>query len=440
MTEKTTVFDPSQLTPLPEEWAAALDQSIEPVRQRLSGAGKAGLAAMFDACYRSTLETATEISTDGSFFILTGDIPAMWLRDSSAQVRHYLAAAPAQPLFARLVKGVLHRQMHCILADPYANAFNREADGSGWQDDLTTMSPAVWERKYEIDSLCHPFHLAWDYFQATGDNPMAEVVFQQALQQVIRVWQTEQDHNRSPYHFQRLSGPPSDSLPHNGHGNPVQPVGMTWSGFRPSDDACQYGYLIPSNLFAAQVLQECYDMLRYANAELAGRCQSLRQQILTGVREHGHYQHPVFGPIYAYETDGMGHYNLMDDANVPSLLSLPYLGICGPDDEVYQNTRRFVLSRHNPYYFAGTAARGVGSPHTPGPNIWPISLCVQGLTTSDPSEVEALLNTLEQTTAGTGLMHESFNCNQPSDYTRPWFAWANSIFAELILHYLRLIA
>ena len=122
----------------------------------------------------------------------------------------------------------------------------------------------------------------------------------------------------------------------------------------------------------------------------------------------------------------------MDDPNVPSLLALPYLGICEPADEIYLNTRRFILSESNPWYFKGSAAQGVGSPHTPDNYIWPIGLIIQGMTAEDPEERMPLLHTLVATDAGTFSMHESFDVDDPARFTRPWFAWADSLFAEYV--------
>jgi meiotically up-regulated gene 157 (Mug157) protein len=208
---------------------------------------------------------------------------------------------------------------------------------------------------------------------------------------------------------------------------------MTWSGFRPSDDACQYGYLIPSNLFAARALQSAVLLAQALGDEaLAQEAAALGEEIAAGVRAHGVVEHPEFGSILAYEVDGLGNANCMDDANVPSLLALPYLETCSPEDTLYRNTRRFVLSKANPYYYTGSFASGVGRPHTPEGYIWPISLCVQAMTSTDLDEIAALLHTLLHTTGGTGFMHEGFDPDAPENFTRSWFAWANSMFGQLV--------
>lgn len=254
------------------------------------------------------------------------------------------------------------------------------------------------------------------------------------MQTVTDVFTTEQHHESSPYYFVRMNCPASDTLPENGHGTPVTYTGMTWSGFRPSDDACRYGYLIPANLMACKALES---MILFAHMmgdqALKGTAEKLCSDIHLGILAHGIVNHPQFGEIYAYETDGAGHYHLMDDANVPSLLSLPYLGVCSPEEPVYLRTRSYVLSAHNPYYFCGDAARGIGSPHTPDGFIWPISLCIQLMTATSAEEKAACLKLLLSTHAGTGFMHESFHRDDPARFTRSWFAWANSLFGETIM-------
>nr|WP_090806716.1 glycoside hydrolase family 125 protein [Paenibacillus sp. 276b] len=413
----------------------AIKETIERVTSKLSHRPK--LAQLFQNCYPNTLETTFQQLEDGTAFVITGDIPAMWLRDSSAQVRHYIGDAVKDSELADLIKGVIRKQMFYINLDPYANAFNREGNNHGHKDDITEHNPWVWERKYEIDSLCYPIQLAYLFWKATGDIEIFDDVFQEAVLNILDLWTKEQRHEQSPYTFERLNCPETDTLSYGGRGTPVAYTGMTWSGFRPSDDACTYGYLVPANMFAAVALRYIVeinkDVLRHQ--DIGRRSQLLLDEIEEGIQTYAITEHPVYGRIYAYETDGMGNYNLMDDANVPSLLSLPYLGYCKADDPVYLNTRRFILSKDNPYYFAGEKAKGIGSPHTPHNYIWHIALAMQGLTTEDPEELEQLLVLLETTDADTGFMHEGFDVNDPGKFTRPWFAWANSICSELIMKY-----
>lgn len=393
---------------------------------------------MFRACVLNTLETTCELLDDGTSFVITGDIPALWLRDSSAQVTPYLRWLSADPALRRLVVGLVLRQARAILLDPYANAFNLDPRGAGFPGDKTEHHPLVWERKYEVDSLCAPLDLAWRAWKIAGVTEVFSPALRAAAAVVLDVWEREQDHEaRSTYRFERFDCPPTDTLGREGRGSPVGPTGMTWSGFRPSDDACTYGYLIPANMYAAVVLGRLAEAARavWNDEALARRAEALEASIRRGLDAHGQVDHPTWGRVWAYEVDGLGHSLLMDDANVPSLLSLPYLGFVAPDDPMYLRTRALVLSATNPYYFEGRAARGIGSPHTPDRHIWPISLAIQGLTALDPDEVEAVLDALESTDAGTGLMHEGFDADDPQTFTRPWFAWANSLYAELLIRY-----
>ncbi|WP_136607507.1 glycoside hydrolase family 125 protein [Paenibacillus dokdonensis] len=393
------------------------------------------LAKMFRQCYPNTLETTTRLLDDGTTFVFTGDIPAMWLRDSSAQVRQYLPFAKEDKDLQRLIGGLVSRQVECILIDPYANAFNEQPNYKSWDQDLTEMGPWIWERKYEIDSLCYPIQLSYLYWKATGNTDIFDAKYRKAAKSIIELWKTEQNHfEDSQYLFARTQGPKSDTLRNNRKGMPVNYTGMTWSGFRPSDDACTFGYLVPSNMFAVVVLGYMEEIAReiYKDEDWEEAAAVLKEEIDFGIQTYGTYRHPKYGKIYAYETDGFGNHNLMDDANVPSLLSIPYIGYADKNDPVYQNTRRFILSEENPYYYEGTVAKGIGSPHTPDRYIWHISLAMQALTSIDAAEVQEIVDTILRTDADTGFMHEGFHVDDPSQFTRPWFAWANSIFAELI--------
>lgn len=391
-----------------------------------------GLWEIFRQCFLNTIETTVQ-QTPGDTFVITGDIPAMWLRDSTAQVLHYLRFADQEDV-ADMVEGLLQRQADCILRDPYANSFNREEiSGSPHNRDLPKVSGWVWERKYEIDSLCYPLWLAEKFYNKTGRTGFLDEKFADMIRSILTVFRTEQDRNSSPYYFIRTDCPPSDTLTRDGRGEPVAVTGMTWSGFRPSDDACKYGYLVPSNLFAVRALKSAETLAKLmGKASLAEEAADLGAEIREGVLRHGLVEHPKYGKMYAYEVDGLGNANLMDDANVPSLLALPYLEVCAKDDPLYLSTRAFVLSPENPYFYQGTLARGIGSPHTPEGYIWPIALCVQAMTSTDIQEIAEILNTLMRTHGGTGFMHESFDPNAPEQFTRDWFAWANSMFGELI--------
>ena len=392
--------------------------------------------AMFQNCFWNTLETTAEIEGDGTAFVITGDIPAMWLRDSSAQVRQYIRFCKGSSAFRSLLEGLIRRQTACILLDPYANAFNKTDNGAGHSGDITERSPWVWERKYEIDSLCAPVELAWLYYRQTGATSVFDAQFKCAMDAIVSQLRLEQRHMElSTYRFERHNGVQSDTLSHNGLGAPVGYTGMTWSGFRPSDDACRYGYFIPANMYAVVTLRYLEEIARsvYNDNKFASLAANLRCEIDGGINRYGVVNSPEFGEIYAYEVDGLGNHNLMDDGNIPSLLSIPYIGYHQSSDPIYQNTRRFVLSGCNPYFYTGKFANGIGSPHTPEGYVWHMSMIIQALTSNDLSEIKRIMEMLIATDAGTGFMHESFDPNDPVSYTRGWFAWANSLFAELVI-------
>ncbi|WP_298842426.1 glycoside hydrolase family 125 protein, partial [uncultured Clostridium sp.] len=376
------------------------------------------LKKTFKNCYLSTLATTTSLLKDGTTFVVTGDIAAMWLRDSSAQVKHYLPLVTKDSQIARIVEGLINRQIKYIGIDPYANAFNKEPNNHGMKADKVLQDPWVWERKYEIDSLCYPVQLAFQYWKLSGSKDIFDETFQKTMYTILDLWKIEQYHEeKSQYRFKRENCPNTDTLSNDGKGSPVTFTGMTWSGFRPSDDACTYGYNIPANMFACVVLKYIGEIALsvYGDEKLATEAKELNNQIEEGIRTYGIVENDQFGKIYSFETDGLGHYNLMDDANVPNLLSIPYLGYTTVDDEIYQNTRKFVLSIQNPFYYQGKYAKGLGSPHTPHGNIWPIGLIMQGITSKDPQEIVELTEMIIQTDDGKQCMHESFNPDNPHD-------------------------
>lgn len=407
------------------------DRLFTQIAERLGGE----IAGMFRRCYLDTLDRTIQLLPDGSAFVVTGDIPAMWLRDSAAQLTPYLHFVADDPQLAETALAVSRRQLEFIKLDPYANAFNATASGAGHHTDQTEMSPWVWERKYEIDSLAYPIQLAHDLWKLTGRTDHL-ASFPDAARLIVDLWATEQHHReKSPYRFQRFDGAPTDTLAGEGLGGPVGVTGLTWSGFRPSDDVCTFHYNVPANMFAfvelghiAEIATDVFD-----DDDLAAAAGNLREVIGQAIAAHGTATAPSGDTVYAYEVDGLGGVLLADDANTPSLLSLPLLGWCAVDDPAYLRTRNFVLSPDNPFYFTGTVAAGVGSPHTPHGTIWPIALAVQGLTARTDEERHGILAALMRTHAGTGFMHESFHKDDPAVYTREWFSWANAMFCELVL-------
>ena len=393
------------------------------------------LRTTFVNCSLNTL-TTTVRATGDDVYLITGDIDAMWLRDSCAQVLQYLEISPRTPDVQRLIRGLLKRQFKCILSDAYANAFNAEENGNGHdEDECGARNPLVFERKFELDSLCYPLFLAQRYYDYTDDAAVFDETYFRVCERILEVFETEQDHrNKSPYYHYRPTQAPEFSVPERGKGGPCAVTGLIWSGYRPSDDPCVYGYFLPGNMFVAVVMRGLYKIaLRFQRADIAKRAKKLYKAVKKGVAKYGTVKHPGYGRIYAYETDGLGNYNLMDDANVPSLLGLPYLGWCKESNRIYRNTRRFALSADNPCYHTGSVISGIGSPHTPENTVWPISLMMEGITTDDGERINEIVKTLLRTTDGTGYMHESINADDASDYTRAWFAWANSLFAYFLI-------
>lgn len=390
------------------------------------------LKEVFHKCFFNTIETTTFFEDDGSAFIITGDIPAMWLRDSSAQVMQYLYFAKQCPSVQRLVKGLLKKQFSYILIDAYANAFNREANGNGHAYDLDKQSPWVWERKFELDSLCYPLWLLLQYYEKTGDHSCMDDLFFKAFDKIIEVFQIEQDHAEKSAYYHEITGCAKKHW--CGHGTPVSGGGLVWSGYRPSDDKCSYGYYLPGNMFIVAVLTKLAPVFRdvVCDAARAEICERLAGEIQSELERLAVVE--INGKrVYALETDGLGHYNLMDDANIPNLLAMPYYEYPYIDKEVYENTRARMLSFANPYYFEGKVLKGIGSPHTPKNRVWPLSLIIQALTSDDAREIEDCVQMVVNSTGGTGYIHESVDKDDDRIYSRAWFAWANSLFAYLIL-------
>ena len=414
----------------------AVEAEIKRVKQLLTNPK---LAWMFENCFPNTLDTTVHYrERDGKpdTFVYTGDIHAMWLRDSGAQVWPYVQLANQDPELKRMLEGVIRRQFLCINIDPYANAYNDGPTGGDWMSDNTDMKPELHERKWEIDSLCYPLRLAYQYWKVTGDASIFDADWIQAITNILKTFKEQQRKDgNGPYHFTRKTERALDTLNNDGLGAPVNPVGLIVSSFRPSDDATTFQFLVPSNFFAVTSLRKAAEILTKVNGEkkLAGECTALADEVEAALKKYAVYQHPEFGPIYAFEVDGFGNHMLMDDANVPSLLAMPYLGDVDIDDPIYQNTRRFVWSESNPYFFKGTAGEGIGGPHVGYDMIWPMSIMMKAFTSQDDEEIKWCIRSLMDTDAGTGFMHESFHKDNPAKFTRAWFAWQNTLFGELIL-------
>jgi len=415
----------------------AVEKAIEESKKKIQDEK---LRWMFENCFPNTLDTTVRYKTKNGrpdTFVITGDIDAMWLRDSSAQVWPYLPLMKEDKDLQLLIAGLINRQAECIRIDPYANAFNDGPLGSYWETDHTQhMVKELHERKWEIDSLCYPIRLAHRYWLLTKDTSVFNADWHGAMKRIIQTFKEQQrKQSLGSYSFTRDCDRPTDSQINGGWGAPVKPIGLIVSSFRPSDDATQYGFLIPSNMFAVVSLRQLAEIAHsvYDDDGFAGECTALADEVDAAIRRYGTSNHPVCGRIYAFEVDGFGNALCMDDANVPSLLAAPYLGYCSFKDAVYQNTRKMIWSDNNPYFFSGKAGEGVGGPHVGLNYIWPMSIIMKALTTDNAEEIKACLKLLRDSDGGTGFMHESFHSENTSDFTRSWFAWANTLFGELIL-------
>lgn len=414
----------------------AVERKIKEIKKMLKNPY---LAWMFENCFPNTLDTTVHFRhLDGKpdTFVYTGDIHAMWLRDSAAQVWPYVQLANEDSKLKEMLEGVIRRQFLCINIDPYANAFNDGPVGGDWQTDMTDMKKELHERKWEIDSLCYPLRLAYHYWNVTGDVSVFDETWIKAITNVLNTFKEQQrKEGVGSYTFQRRTERALDTLNNNGLGAPVNPVGLIVSSFRPSDDATTLQFLVPSNFFAVTSLRKAAEILLEVNKDtaLAEECTKLANEVSNALKKYATYNHPKFGTIYAYEVDGFGNQLLMDDANVPSLLSLPYISDVDIDDPIYQNTRRFVWSNSNPYFFKGSVGEGIGGPHIGYDMVWPMSIMMKAFTSQSDEEIKDCIKMLMNTDAGTGFMHESFHKDDAKNFTREWFAWQNTLFGELII-------
>ncbi|WP_163959446.1 glycoside hydrolase family 125 protein [Sphingomonas insulae] len=417
----------------------AVEAEIKRVKAKM---GDPELAWLFENCYPNTLDTTVKVGiVDGKpdAFVITGDIEALWLRDSSAQLQTYVHLAPKDPALRRLFAGLIARQARCILIDPYANAFMEEPtalSNLGARTDQTEMKPGVAERKWEIDSLCYPMRLAHGYWTATRDKTPFDALWAKAMARAVATFREQQRKtDKGPYHFQRLNVSPTETLMFEGYGAPTRKVGLIHSMFRPSDDACLYPFLIPSNLFAVAALRMLATVQREARGDTAAAADSeaLAAEVEAALNAHGRMADGQGNTVWAYEVDGFGNAIFMDDANVPSLSGLPLLGAADRRDPMFRRTAALAWSERNPYFFSGQAARGIGGPHIGLDMIWPMSIITHAMNSDDDAEIRQCLAWLKATHGGTGFMHESFHKDDPAKFTRSWFAWANGLFGELIL-------
>lgn len=372
------------------------------------------LQKIYQRAYDEAYSRHAVLERDGTTFVSTGDISMEWLRDSSATMTPYIGLAVTDSYVRSMLRGTIARQAKYIQIDPYANAFT-----SGYR---------VAERKFEMDSLLYPIWFSYLYWKATGDRSIFTPQVQHSFQRVLATLRTEQRHTRRS-HYRH------PELANGGRGTPTAFTGLVWTGFRPSDDAARYQFNIPDNMFGVVVLRDLTEIEKkvYRDGHTAENAWGLSDQIQRAIERYGLVNVPGFGRIYAYEVDGYGHANLMDDANVPSLLSIPYYGYVNAHDVVYRATRNFILSPRDPYFFQGKYAAGIGSPHTPHGYVWPLALVMQALTSTDQSEIDRVMKYIVASDTGDHRLHESFNADWPESYTRDDFAWPNALFAQMML-------
>lgn len=432
------------------------------------------LARIFENAFPNTLDTTVKWHVDGTeknekkgfffnfgtegawqgpqSFIVTGDINAEWLRDSTNQLAQYQRLAKKDKAIQTLILGAINTQAEFLIEAPYCNSFqppppSKMSPNDNQQPD--NVHPAyepsqVFECKYELDSLAHFLSLSNQFYQNTGSTAFLTNRWYEAIYNLLEVLDQQSNptfspisgaYTRNTYRFQRNTNTGTETLSLGGIGNPLNHgTGLIRSAFRPSDDATILGFYIPANAMIAVELKRAAGVLsKVGQSGLAKNLKTRGETIEKGIWEHGVVNHKTWGEVFAYEVDGYGSSILMDDANLPSLLSLPLLGFVNADDKTYQNTRKMILSKEgNPYYLEGRAFKGIGGPHIGPQYAWPMSLLVQAMTSDDDEEIDRLLQSVKQASP-LGLIHESVNVDRVKEYTRSWFAWANSVFAQTIL-------
>ncbi len=420
-----------------------VSKAVEAEIERVSGLIRdPELRWLFGNCFPNTLDTTVflgQLDGKSDAFVITGDIDALWLRDSAAQLRPYLHLVRKDPHLAELFRGLIRRHARCVLLDPYANAFTRDpasTAGLHWsKNDRTEMKPGVAERKWEVDSLCYVLRLAHDYWRESGDSEPFDDTWARAARLIVATFREQQRYaGPGPYRFQRHSTQPTETTL-AGIGVPTRKHGLIHQAFRPSDDACTFPCNIPGNLFAVATLRELATMARAVlkDEALAEDATALAAEVEKAVFAHGVMQLPDGRQVLAYETDGFGNHLFMDDANVPSLLGLAYLRCLPADYPLWRTTADAVWSDANPWFFRGKAAEGIGGPHIGEGQVWPMSIIVRALSSDDEAVIGWSLRTLRNTHAGTGFMHEAFDKDDPARFTRHWFAWVNGLFGELVV-------
>ncbi|TKA66085.1 hypothetical protein B0A49_07832 [Cryomyces minteri] len=443
-----------------------VSQGVEDAITRVKGdIADPDLSRLFENSYPNTLDTAVKWkgyaannSDEELTFLITGDINAMWLRDSANQMQSYLPllnASASNNSIASLYRGVINVQARYLLTSPYCNSFqppvksgikpSPNPSSTGDTVSPTYNNQSVFECKYELDSLAAFLEVSTNYYNATQDIEFfgkyqwvdaVNAIMTVAEAMTTRTYAPNGSVNVSPYTFTRLTTRASETLENDGKGNPTQNgTGLIRSAFRPSDDATIFQLFIPANMMFSRYLASASEIMSQLHGcgDLASRMSTLGSNLRGAISAYGIVNSITHGSIYAYEVDGYGSQIIMDDANIPSLLSAPLIGYLDASDLVYQNTRKLLLSSDNPYFMRGPVINSVGGPHNGPGYAWPMASIVRILTSNDDAEITGTLKEIVSSTAGLGLIHESINSFNESDWTRQWFSWANGLFGQMIL-------
>ncbi|KAI2466186.1 glycoside hydrolase family 125 protein [Annulohypoxylon bovei var. microspora] len=419
------------------------------------------LSRLFENTFPNTLDTAIKwrgVAANNSeeelAFVITGDIDAMWIRDSANQIAPYKSVLKsATSDIASVFRGVINLQARYLIISPYCNAFQpppesqiiTEPNGGTYSVTPSYDRNVVFTCNFELDDFGGFLQLSHDYYTATGDlDFFGKFQWISAVQSILAASEDmrkptyDSDGKWVPpvYSFQSLTMSGSGTLGNNGMGSPVNDTGLVRSPFRPSDDAAMFDFNIPANMMLSRYLESTSQIMeRLPNApkSLAREMKDMAAEIREAINQWGIVRAPNGQKIFAYEVDGFGGQNLMDDANIPSLLSAPFLGYVNKSDPLYQNTRAFVISRSNPWWCTGPYINAIGSPHIRPGAAWPMSSIMQVMTSDNDSEILTAITEVLRTTDGYGLIHESVDSFDSSNWTRQWFTWANGLFGQMIM-------
>lgn len=494
----------------------AVDAYIDKMESRIKDPD---LYRLFQNSFPNTLDTMVKwhgyandaegnSTTEELSYIITGDIDAMWLRDSASQLYSYLSfLSPHKTELTddiaslnSLWRGLINSHARYIIISPYCHSFQPPPESGippsvNGAYDQNNPRPAydrnkVFDCKWELDSLASFLQVSVGYWTRTHDHAFfaryqwieaVKAAVDAAAAMRLGTYDTEGRVLPSAWTFTGWTNRGSETLTNDGLGNPVRSNGMVRTAFRPSDDATIFQLLVPANMMWAKYLEEAsvlvaelaegavhpLDATKQAMArELTQTMRDFARGIREGIDADGVVAHREFGDIFAYECDGYGGVNLMDDANVPSLLSMPLFrydesryplpkSVAGRDyGKIYQNTRRFAMSMANPYWAQGPAISAVGGPHLGPGKGWPMAALVAGLTafeaesgfvdargdSLDAGAGEALvafvgeqLGMVLNSTSGWGVVHESVDSWRGASFTRAWFGWANGLLGELVV-------